>query len=466
MSNLNECTDRTTHFEIVNNPDIEEFLSNCSYMIEPTNEEAKQMAALFSTLPIYDEELQLPVNIISIDGSNYEASVNENMPFTRVGYVKIGNILIKRDSFNNLGHSKFVDPFEVAEIAKSNIATTFAFPSSNMQYKNQVSVRDGFRLALEKYLYKYRNCPDDYKTSLRTTLFKLASYRNENRKKNSADGIILHRCPNSGCNAENLLVLDIKEEQLCPSCHKPIYPSDCLRIWEEIEDYAPNQRALTRFTNVIEHLFAIHYIRTIVESNPQSFVETLSQLCFFMDGPLAIYGNAAWVHSSIMKYLAELNVTMEKYGKPKIMILGVIKNGNINDYFKLIENEITNNSIFCLTDVIRDKYINFNRNASATTFGNETYYGQDFIYKTPTGRLFVFNVPYPFDTKSDISFFKEEKSKLENYKNIDMYLKLINEFECDLYEGAVVPVALARKHTVISLKPGSQVLDLLTKSKL
>lgn len=222
MSNLNECTDRTTHFEIVNNPDIEEFLSNCSYMIEPTNEEAKQMAALFSTLPIYDEELQLPVNIISIDGSNYEASVNENMPFTRVGYVKIGNILIKRDSFNNLGHSKFVDPFEVAEIAKSNIATTFAFPSSNMQYKNQVSVRDGFRLALDKYLYKYRNCPDDYKTSLRTTLFKLASYRNENRKKNSADGIILHRCPNSGCNAENLLVLDIKEEQLCPSCHKPI----------------------------------------------------------------------------------------------------------------------------------------------------------------------------------------------------------------------------------------------------
>ena len=135
-------------------------------------------------------------------------------------------------------------------------------------------------------------------------------------------------------------------------------------------------------------------------------------------------------------------------------------------HFKLIENEITNNSIFCLTDVIRDKYINFNRNASATTFGNETYYGQDFIYKTPTGRLFVFNVPYPFDTKSDISFFKEEKSKLENYKNIDMYLKLINEFECDLYEGAVVPVALARKHTVISLKPGSQVLDLLTKSKL
>ena len=113
--------------------------------------------------------------------------------------------------------------------------------------------------------------------------------------------------------------------------------------------------------------------------------------------------------SSALDVTAELNVTMEKYGKPKIMILGVIKNGNINDYFKLIENEITNNSIFCLTDVIRDKYINFNRNASATTFGNETYYGQDFIYKTPTGRLFVFNVPYPFDTKSDISFFKEEK---------------------------------------------------------
>lgn len=463
MPNLSESADRTTHFEIVNNPDVGEFLSDCVYMVEPTNEEAKEIAALFSLAPICDKEL--PINIISIDGSNYEASINENMPFTRVGYVKIGNILIKRDSFEKLGHSKFVDPFEVAEIAKANTATTFAFPSSNMQYKDQPSVRDGFKLVLDNYLCKYRNSPKDYKTSLRTTLFKLASYRNEGVKKDP-EKLILHKCPNLGCNAEKLLVFDVEEQQLCPSCNKPIYPSDCLRIWEEIEDFAPNQRALTRFTNVVEHLFAIHYIRTIVENNSQSFVETLSKLCFFMDGPLAIYGNAAWVHSSIMKYLAELNMIMEQHGKPKIMILGLIKNGNINDYFKLIGNEIENNSVFCLSDEIRDKYVNFNRTASSTTFGNETYYGQDFIYKTPSGRLFVFNVPYPFETKSNIRFFKEEKSKIENYTNIAMYLQLINEFECDLYEGAVVPVALARKHTVISLKPGSQVLDLLTKSKL
>lgn len=55
------------------------------------------------------------------------------------------------------------------------------------------------------------------------------------------------------------------------------------------------------------------------------------------------------------------------------------------------------------------------------------------------------------------------KSDIKKYQNLNKSLCLLNEFECDLYENTVVPVALARKHTVISLKPGSQVLDLLTR---
>lgn len=171
MSDYNSA-DKTTHFEIVNNPDVQLFLNDCKYFNEPTGEEAIEVASLFSKISIQEEAL--PNNIIAIDGSSYESNINDNLPFTRVGYVKIGNILIRRDRFNSLGKEKFIDPFKVAKVEQQNLSTIFAFPGSNMQYKGQATTRDGFRLALDNYMHMYRSDESDYKTSLRSTLFELA----------------------------------------------------------------------------------------------------------------------------------------------------------------------------------------------------------------------------------------------------------------------------------------------------
>ncbi len=453
--------DKTTHVEIVENPDVIEFLKKCEYMVEPSGEEAREVASLFSLVDRKKENL--PVNVISIDGSCYEASLDEKLPFTRVGYVKIGNILIRKDEFVELGNERYVNPFKVAEMENVNQSTIFTFPSSNMIYKDKDSVRDSFRVVLDNYLYKYRNHPDKPETSLRTTLFKLASYRN-GLTGGVEDELILHACPN--CGQKNITVWDVEEEQCCPYCGKSVYPSDCLRIWEEVDDNGSNQSALTRFTNVIEHIFVIHYIRTIIEASPQSYVDALSDICFFMDGPLAIFGNAAWVHNSIMKYLYQVNNVLEQHKKQPIMIVGLVRSGVIIDYFRLVQNEVKNNTVLCLSDEIRNKYVNYNRKASNSTFGNETYYGQDFIYKSKSGKLVVFNLPYPFESKANVGQFAVEKAKLSNYINLNRSINLIDEFECDLYDNTVVPVALARKHTIISLKPGTQVLDLLTKMNI
>ncbi len=462
MNNYNNSADKTTHFEIVNNPDIQSFLNECSYMVNPTGEEAKEISSLFSKVCTYNEEL--PNNIIAIDGSSYESSINDNLPFTRVGYVKIGNILIQRDKFCDIGKEKYIDPFKVAEIEKQNSSTIFAFPSSNMQYKNQSNIRDGFRLALDNYMHKYRSEESDYKTSLRSTLFELAKYRSKGEKTSKKQSIILHVCPN--CMERDIPVFNIEEDQLCPHCHAPIYPTDCLRIWENIEEGGSNQSALTRFTNVIEHLFIIHFIRDIMNRSPNSFVESLSNIAFFVDGPLAIYGNPAWVHNAILKYLFEVNGIMKEHGKSPILIIGNVRNSEVVDYFKYINSEIMSETVLCLSDKSRNKYVNFNKTASSSTFGNETYYGQDFIYKSRSGKLIVFNIPYPFKDKANLISFKNEKSKISNYENFNKAILLLEEFECDLYRNTLVPVALARKHTIISLKPGSKVLDLLTRNSL
>lgn len=114
----------------------------------------------------------------------------------------------------------------------------------------------------------------------------------------------------------------------------------------------------------------------------------------------------------------------------------------------------------------RNKYINFDWQPSATTFGAETYYGQDFLLKTETGKLFVFNALLPFRDKHNKTCFKEEKANLLNYSNIGTYAKLIEEFECDLDSASLVPIALAKKYTTITLEPGGKVLDLLAKNAI
>ena len=84
--------------------------------------------------------------------------------------------------------------------------------------------------------------------------------------------------------------------------------------------------------NVVEHIFAMHYIRVIRDMNPESYVDVLSNICFFIDGPLAIFGNSAWIHLSIMKFLHELNTEMYRHGRTPVMILGLQKSGMVYDY--------------------------------------------------------------------------------------------------------------------------------------
>jgi len=106
----------------------------------------------------------------------------------------------------------------------------------------------------------------------------------------------------------------------------------------------------------------------------------------------------------------------------------------------------------------------------AVNFGNETYYGQDFLFKTEKGRIFNFAIPYPFADKSSPGAnqsFAEAKVELVRYGHlVQQACDLIRHFEMDLYDSAIVPVALAHRHASISLMPGGKVLDLMVRSAL
>ena len=47
----NEIASKASHSDIVENPDVREFLSESSYVREPSHEEVKQLSQLFKPIP-------------------------------------------------------------------------------------------------------------------------------------------------------------------------------------------------------------------------------------------------------------------------------------------------------------------------------------------------------------------------------------------------------------------------------
>lgn len=459
-----ERANKTSHSDFVKNPDVVNFLNQCEYLREPSDEEVKRMTSSFVDPPKFDN-ISLPSSVISIDGSLHESSINDRLPSTKVGYVKIGTVLIDMKQYKELRveDGRFVDPFKVAKLEENNEPITFTLPSSNIRWNKHDSVKNSFRAMVDHSISDSRTrIGSDLKSSLRTTLFHLAALRPGEMGSTDSSMSKLHKCP--VCEREGPIVIkDIDGPQYCHEengCE--VFPSDCLRLWEEVSDYQSNMQAISRFMNVVEHMIPIHYIRYLAEHS----LKSLSGLAFFVDGPLAVFGTSAWIHRSIMQFLANINEKLVASGYLPILVIGLQKTGQVVDHAAMVDRYIKPGSLFAIDDDYRYTYILGGRDPAANGFGNETYYGQDFIYKTETGRSFVFGLPFNVKSKEPKDKFLKDKTKFESHPTLTRALALINHFESDLYKNALVPVALAHKYTAISLRPGGRVLDLLTRKGL
>src|SRR5262249_8294093 len=150
----------------------------------------------------------------------------------------------------------------------------------------------------------------------------------------------------------------------------------------------------------------------------------------------------------------------------EVVVARLQKTGQVVEHALSLDRLLPKGRYAAIDDEYRGTYIAQRPEGWEKTFGHETYYGQDFIFKTDTGRVFVFALPYAMSAKEPIDQFRKAKSDESLYASLKTALHLIRHFELDLYENAVIPIALAHRHASISLVPGGRVLDLLTASAL
>jgi hypothetical protein len=448
----NQFGSKTAHGDIVKNPDVQEFLKKCKPIHPPSDDGQNAILDGFVSPPDFDQA-PLIDHVIASDGSLYISSIDDRLPSIKAAYLKFSTILIEMAEFNGLQdqQTNMIDPFKVAALRRNRDALSAVLPLSNLKIDEDSGVRETFRRQTEDFLASKatRFRADDPNTSLLSTLTELALLRPDDGQHKGM--VRIHKCPQKDCEQANIYIDPMKENHVCPSCEKRLYISDCLRVWEAVSDFYPNQEPASRFMSYVEHLLPVHYLRNLRDFSPQ----VLSNVAVLIDGPLAVFGNAAWLHRSIMQFIFGL--------KQQPVVIGLQKGGYVAEYMSMLQKRIPENRLLSIADDFRYNYLG--TEPSDNGFGSETYYGQDFVFKTPSRKLFVFALPYPFQTKSSADFISE-KVKIENYPTLTRALRLITEVETDLYKNALAPIALAHKYTAISLRPGGRVLDLLGRASV
>jgi hypothetical protein len=454
-----EPSSATAHSDFVRNPDISAFLKECEFLTTPDGKEMDQMKALFE--PYSLDGKSHPVDyVLATDGSVYESEIDPRLPSTRACYVKVSSVLIKMNEFRGLTDepSGLIDPFRVAALKDNNNVLTLALPSSNLRRKGDRSPRTTFRRELESFFHSARTrfAADDDSTSLAATYAALATLRKDH---GGPPGTVrVHKCPNPDCDHSDHYA-PVVGAYACPSCGDPIYMTDSLRLWEEVEDFKSSMEPSSRFMTYLEHLLPIHYMRFLLSRSPA----VLAKTAFFVDNPLAIFGNAAWLHGCIMRFFHRVRQDLNSRGIQSPLVIGLQKSGQLVDFSRLIARALMPGTCFAITDEFRQQYIGTAK--SKNGFGSESYYGQDFYVKTHSGKLFVLSLPFPFESKVGVGLdFDTEKARSANYRDIARAFSLIEEVETDLWENALAPVALAHRYTAISLVPSGRILDILGKS--
>jgi len=239
-----------------------------------------------------------------------------------------------------------------------------------------------------------------------------------------------------------------------------VYATDALRVYEPFVDEGSNLECYNRFMTALEHILLAHLLRCVHRTDPT----VTGNLNIIVDGPLAIFGQAASFHRGIMHLIHEVKTDCLRRKLPGPLVMGVSKTGKVVEHALLVEHVLARRPRRTLMMPVDDAYryqmiepAAFQRTGN---FGDETYYGQNFLVRTSQGKVFDACLAYPFPSKAAVTDFQTEKVRIANYgDDLARMVSVIEMMQTDLYENALIAVHLAHKYASIAHSPGGRTLD-------
>jgi len=393
----------------------------------------------------------IPDWVLAIDGSHQPVTVENGFPGAEVGYVTVASVLLDMAKVRQLDSQRPADPQEFRTTQHTESIDS-ALPGCNVVIDNHLSAIDSLRRALFEVFQGVRMAPDG--ESLLDTYQALLSHKPSTPRD--------QHCPYApdDCQHPEHAFVRGDGEYVCSCPTKlPLYSTDSLRIHEGMQPTGSNGAMFAEIMQVWERIWVLHVLRTL---ELKAWLTSLRRIAIVLDGPLAVFGHPAWLSHSIHRELARLNEAARSVNAGlDLLLIGIEKTGPFVDH--LIQLDLSANGAPGqfppqTAMLLDDQYIKQNIvfSESHKPYGQDTYFGRKFFYKTASGALLVATLPFFSNDQRDPS-----SAEPHQFPRLADAMTMLDELVSSRYPNSLAPIVAAHSEAAIPLHLGQRVLERL-----
>jgi hypothetical protein len=424
----NEYASKSAHGHLINDPAVQDFLAQCSLPKRAGEVKlSEHLSVPFE--PVVDNPIQ---HVIAVDGGYNEVAVQKEFPSATVCFFQFGALVFSVADLEQLDDQPFIDPDDIAKLKRIQ-RLKLMLPVRNVALKGEGTLTQSVRKAVYEF---FCQAMDDGKLIETLSWFLFQEYAGGVTSWTLAScpvcakrSVPLHRC-----------ALARDHTFACPECNGHVYLTDVFRLHEVVDDELGAGEILGYLTTTIEQMILVHLIRTILRTKPA----LLKHVLFIKDGPLAFFGQTANMHQpmrSLVKFLFE---------RHDLYMAGLEKSGPFVEHADEMAGLLNDGSILILDDNYIYRYVLPGKGAPANPYGSSTYYSSKLIFKTTSGAMYVVTVP---TTESN------PRPTDKDLRNLRAILTNIEKLRCDMYDNALIPVALVNKLVSLANHPSTRILQ-------
>ncbi|MCA1717932.1 MAG: NurA domain-containing protein [Actinobacteria bacterium] len=379
--------------------------------------------------PVADNPIR---HVVAINGGYDEVMVRSEFPSSTMCFFQFGALIFSVEDLDGLEEQPFIDPDDMSKLKRIQ-RLKLVLPVRNIAFKEESTLTGSVRRAVHDF---FRQKMDDERLADTLSWFIFQEYGPK------VPAWILASCPVCGAPNVRLRRAEMTNGHSfsCETCGGEIYLTDVFRLHEAVDDELGAGGILGYVTTTIEEIILVHLIRLMLKTKPA----LVGQILFIKDGPLAFFGQTANMHRpmrELVKHLLEHNT---------LYLAGLEKSGSFVEHADEITGKLDPGTILILDNDYIYRYVLPGKADPANPYGRTTYYSSKLIFKTYAGRVYVVSLP----TREILAHPTE--NDLENLPEV---LTNIEKLRCDMYDNALIPVALANKLVSLVNHPSSRILQ-------
>ena len=392
-----------------------------------------------------DKEARLTA-ALAIDGSYVVERIRDGLPSVLYGFAQTAAAFVDLTVMETQRAERFVDPYEI-ERAVNTALVTLDLPVAGAYTREGVDIATSWRESID-HLFRIKKIEvNRLDESLLDLLFLIHG------RPGAAAKTVPVNCPTPDCNKDVPVPPAGRD---CDACGVWLFPTDVLRIHEEVGEEGANQSALGRLMSVVELLVLVGLATLLWQ---QSRHQLLPTTLFIVDGPLAMYGPPAKLRGRALAYFQHMDADTPGLAP---YICGLEKTGAMVDFARQLARHdvLEPGRLMVCDEEILGRVTNA---ANARAYGKETYWGRKFIYRALDGRVVV---PTVMPATGDPYDANGGKPDPKDYPTLPAILDIIDRTGSSMYVDGIIPVAAAHGKAAFPIGVGTDVLRLVATQRL